>query len=186
MSRWEKAQTMATIFSLVAVPVVLAVIGYFFNTALKEREVQGKFVELAVAILKEPPQEQTRPLRTWATKVIDQYSGVPLSAETKGALVDKLTLPPFPHWGPYFGYDLDDPEVPLVYLGYYLPDFKGKLDPSEKRDRIASALRRFQQEHGLPVTGEADAKTLQLLRNEAAKKYSAGKQYRDARPTPSK
>src|SRR5689334_8691458 len=102
MNRWEKAQALATIFSVLAVPVVLAILGYYFNSALKEREVQGKFVELAVAILREPPQEQARPLRTWATRIIDKYSGVGLTEETKGLLEHKLSFPSdSPFWGPY-------------------------------------------------------------------------------------
>jgi hypothetical protein len=46
--------------------------------ALKERELQGKFVELAVTILRDAPKgDSTRSLRSWATQVLDRYSGVP-------------------------------------------------------------------------------------------------------------
>src|SRR5712664_593099 len=93
MEGWEKTKSVATILSAVAIPVVLLVIGNVFTSALKEREVQGKFVEIAVAILKEPPQPETRPLRSWATDVINKYSGVPLSGQTQALLRDKLTFP---------------------------------------------------------------------------------------------
>src|SRR5688572_8173771 len=105
MDGWEKAKNISVIASSAVIPIVLALVGYWVSAALKEREVQGKFVEMAVAILKEPANPDTRLLRTWATEVIDKYSGVPLSSQTKAQLIDKLRLPPEIGWEsrPYFG-----------------------------------------------------------------------------------
>lgn len=90
---WEKAKTISSIISAIVIPMVLAWIGHGFTSALKERELQGKFVELAVQILREEPDKQAAGLRDWATQVLNKYSGVPLSAETKKALIDSTRLP---------------------------------------------------------------------------------------------
>lgn len=70
----------------------LPVIGHWVSVALKEREIQGHFVELAVNILREEPSKDTVNLRTWATQIINKYSGVPLDAQTKQDLIDDIPL----------------------------------------------------------------------------------------------
>lgn len=90
---WEKAKTASSIASAIVIPLVLLWIGNGFTSALKERELQGKFVELAVQILREEPDKQAAGLRDWATQVLNNYSGVPFSAETKKALIDNTRLP---------------------------------------------------------------------------------------------
>lgn len=90
---WEKAKVISTILSAIVIPVVLIWIGNSFTSSLKERELQGKFVELAVQILREEPSKQASGLREWATQVMNKYSGVPLSSETQKALIEKLPLP---------------------------------------------------------------------------------------------
>jgi hypothetical protein len=169
MNSWEKAKALSTIISALAVPVVLAVIGYYFNAALKEREVQGKFVELAVAILREQTQESTRPLRSWATRVIDRYSGVPLTEEAKALLLQKQS---FPGWErvEVYGSMLPD-EVPamLAYLGHYVPlgsDYKGA--------RLEAAIREYQKKQGLPATGLADRATKEALRKDVEQRRQRG------------
>ena len=172
MNRWEKAQTLATIFSLVAAPLVLAAIGYYFNTSLKEREVQGKFVELAVVILQQPPQEQSRPLRNWATRVIDKYSGVPLSAQLQELLIQKSPLPSWgTEWSPNYkdfepipGSVLDNVRM-LRALGY-LAISAGDLKNPRATPEAGEAIRRFQQDHGLKVTGSMNEESYMALRKD--------------------
>lgn len=78
---WQAINAISGLLAALAVPIVLAVIGYRYTDALKEREIQGKFVELALNILKEPPKPEGRGVREWAIAVVNQYSGVPLSPE---------------------------------------------------------------------------------------------------------
>jgi len=78
----------------VVIPVALLIIGNMFSRAVAEREIQGKFVELAVKILQEHPSEDTRNIRSWATQVINAYSGVPLSQQTKNDLIEDTPLLP--------------------------------------------------------------------------------------------
>jgi len=92
MNAWEKVKTLGTLISIVIIPVLLGVIGNQYTQAIKERDIQGKFVELAVSILNQPPSEASRNLRSWATQVIDKYSGVPLSDATKQDLIDNISI----------------------------------------------------------------------------------------------
>lgn len=90
---WEVAKSASTVLSAVALPIVLAFVGNSVTSAVKEREIQGKFVELAVQILREQPSKQETGLREWATQVLNQFSGVPFSSETKKALIESTPLP---------------------------------------------------------------------------------------------
>ena len=80
-NRWQAVNAISGLLAAVAVPLVLAVIGSRYTNALKEREIQGRFVELALSILKEPPRAEARGVREWAIAVVNQYSGVPLGRE---------------------------------------------------------------------------------------------------------
>ena len=92
-SGWEITKSIATIFASVVIPIVLLLIGNQYSAATKEREIEGKFVELAVSILKEPPEKQSKNLRDWATQVITNYSRVPLSEELTKDLINVTPLP---------------------------------------------------------------------------------------------
>lgn len=94
MDNWEKTKTISSAVATVFIPVVLLVISNQFSAALKDRELEGKFVELSVSILREAPSEETRNLRDWATQVINKYSGVPLSSKTKEDLIERTPILP--------------------------------------------------------------------------------------------
>jgi hypothetical protein len=90
---WEKAKAASSIVAAVFLPIVLLVVGNNYSGAIKERELQGRFVELAVDILKQPPTPDTRNLRDWATEVVSRYSGVELSPATRKDLIENTPLP---------------------------------------------------------------------------------------------
>lgn len=93
MEGWEKAKVLSSMIAAVFLPVVLLLVGNNYSGAIKERELQGRFVEIAVDILKQQPTEETHNLREWATQVVSRYSGIELSAETKKDLIEKTPLP---------------------------------------------------------------------------------------------
>jgi N-acetylmuramoyl-L-alanine amidase len=92
MELLEKIKSIASIVAMIAIPVVIAYLGNIFNRSVKEREVQGKFVELAINILNQQPTSENTNIRQWATEVINKYSGVPLTKETQEDLINKLPL----------------------------------------------------------------------------------------------
>ena len=95
MASFEGLKNLATAVGLIAVPVVVAWLGSSYTMATKEREVSAKFVELAVNILaKEPnPNGADAGIRTWATRVLDQYSGVSFDTKTREDIVNRVPLP---------------------------------------------------------------------------------------------
>jgi hypothetical protein len=94
MDKWEKIKIIITAL----IPVVIALVGHWYSQALKEREVQARFVELGVSILQTPPSEESKNLRQWAIKVLDKYSGIPMGNETTQELVNKIPLPSIESW----------------------------------------------------------------------------------------
>jgi hypothetical protein len=90
MSRetWAKAKDLATIFSLIAIPIIL----HSFQDRLATRGIEKDYVQLAVEILRQPEGKEntnSEQLRTWAVKVVDEYAPVKLTAEVKSELVEK-------------------------------------------------------------------------------------------------
>ena len=63
-----------------------------------KREIQARYVELAIGILSQEPTKQTENIRRWAIQVINFYSDVKIGNETKDELLrEKLqstTKPP--------------------------------------------------------------------------------------------
>jgi len=167
----ERTRNILLSLSAVVVPIVVLFVGKQFEAVLKEREVQGRFVEMAVAILKEPASSENRPLRTWATQVVNKYSGVPLSAQTQESLISKLSLP-------YYGYDFGKATVfagsyfrgssitgiraMLAELGHYKGRVDDSMSPESLKETVA-ALRQFQIDQRLAATGWPTQETIDEL-----------------------
>lgn len=92
MEKWEIIKIVSSSIGIIAIPIVLAIIGNQYNKSIKEREIQGKFVELAVQILDKKPTEENVNIRKWAAEVINKYSGVKLSDSTKNDLIERVPL----------------------------------------------------------------------------------------------
>lgn len=93
MNVWEKLKVISGFIAAVLVPIVVAYTGDIYSSAIKERELQGKFVELAVGILNEEPDPKNEAIRDWATNIINSYSGVPMGQAVKDELIKKRSLP---------------------------------------------------------------------------------------------
>lgn len=90
---WQKVSVLAGVVAAVLIPVVLALVGSWTSTALKDQEIRGQFVQLAVSILQQPPTPENRSVREWAIDVINRYSDVPLQAAAVESLKDSAALP---------------------------------------------------------------------------------------------
>ena len=77
MSCWIKLKIFSNAFAAVVIPIAVAWIGYQYTQSIKEREIQGKFVELAVDILRTEPKPEDKALRDWGTQIINKFSGGP-------------------------------------------------------------------------------------------------------------
>lgn len=98
--RLQKIQSMASIASSIAIPVVLAFAGYAVQERLAEDGLRKDYVSVAVGILKDNPKGQDPSLRGWATTVLTLYSPVKFSDEAKKGLETALfagsTMPELP------------------------------------------------------------------------------------------
>jgi hypothetical protein len=95
MPSFEGLKNLASAAAAIAVPIIVALLGSYYTSAIKEREVSAKFVELAVQILSKEPtntEADTR-IRTWATKILDQNSGVEFDSKTRDDIIKRAPLP---------------------------------------------------------------------------------------------
>lgn len=79
---WDKADVLLKVLGI----IVVAVLGGCFNSALKDREINAKMVEVAVGVLKATPEEASKPLRVWAIDVVNKCSRFPLPKEAEDVL----------------------------------------------------------------------------------------------------
>ena len=89
----EWISALSGLIAAVVIPVVIALVGNAYTRAIREREIQGRLVELAIDILKETPDPENREVRGWAVDVVDQFSGVRFPTKAKADLVERVSLP---------------------------------------------------------------------------------------------
>ncbi|MDV9031722.1 hypothetical protein Q7C30_006370 [Pseudomonas sp. RAC1] len=79
----DRLLQMAQILSLLAIPVLVAVYGYLFQSEAKEKEINRDFVQMAVSILSTPSPKSgdEAPLRDWASRMLAHASPVPFKAK---------------------------------------------------------------------------------------------------------
>lgn len=73
----------AALISSVAVPLVVAGIGAWYNINIKDSENRVRYVELAISQLRTPPTPETSALREWAVELLDSQAPVKLSPAAK-------------------------------------------------------------------------------------------------------
>jgi hypothetical protein len=83
----ERAKAIATIFSAIAIPIVLTIAGYFIQRQLSDAGIRKDYVGIATAILKESAKTQEPELREWAVRVLDENSPIPFSKRAKEGLL---------------------------------------------------------------------------------------------------
>lgn len=93
----EKLESISKIIAAIFIPIAIAYMGNELAANNKKKETETKLVELATVILSKeagPNQSaESRNIRKWAVDVINTYSGVPMSVETKTALINSTSLP---------------------------------------------------------------------------------------------
>lgn len=92
----EKLESISKIIAAVFIPLAIAFMGNELSIINKKKDTETKLVELATTILtKEVDRKSTesQQLRQWAVDVINTYSGVKMSEETRTALVTRISLP---------------------------------------------------------------------------------------------
>jgi tetratricopeptide (TPR) repeat protein len=95
MNYLATAEAIAKILSLLAIPVVLAVVGWLVQDKLATRTVSKDYVQLAVSILSQPKKSEIDPaLSDWAVELLNENSPVKFSKEVATQLRSgAVTLP---------------------------------------------------------------------------------------------
>lgn len=97
----ERVKNLATIFSAIAIPIVLTIAGYFIQRQLADDSLKKDYVGIAAGILKENPTGQEPELRAWAVRVLDENSPLPFSQKAReGLRVGPVVVPPPIYIGP--------------------------------------------------------------------------------------
>ena len=158
------------ILASLLVPLMIALVGHWYTSALKEKDIQSKYVEIAISILNSEPNESTRNLRKWAVDIINEYSPKKMSEETQREL-DKNTiysaydtylqgLPPEERlekqilptrrWFKQYSLQASDLKEMLSKAGF----FKGNIDNSVLNQSVIDAVALFQKAQNLsPADG---------------------------------
>jgi lysozyme len=90
--RSERFRNIALGIAGVVSSVLIPLLGLYYTTRDKDREVSKGFVEIATKILSENPTDGNKPLREWAIALIDNYSSVPLPSDARNALLSKQPI----------------------------------------------------------------------------------------------
>jgi WD40 repeat protein len=72
--RWDRIEVAARVLSLIAIPVVLAIVGWAIQESLASRSVSQEYVKLAISILKEKKDQVDPSIRDWAADLLNQNS----------------------------------------------------------------------------------------------------------------
>jgi murein L,D-transpeptidase YcbB/YkuD len=154
--QWDLVERITRIMSLIAIPVVIAIVGALIQDSVAKRSVSQQYVQVAVAIL--TSREKIDPnLRSWAVDLLDDNSPTRLGATVKQKLKEgSITLPSQP--GPLDTANFRLAQRYLKRLGYYQGDETGIMD-----DALYQAVKGFQKENGLEVDGYPGGQTIRKI-----------------------
>jgi len=77
--RWDNAEKLARLLSLVAIPVVLAILGWLIQDTLTRRNVSQEYVNLSVQILTNRNDVVDPGIRDWAVDLLNDNAPIRLS-----------------------------------------------------------------------------------------------------------
>ena len=92
-SSWERLKIVSTVLGTVLIPLVIAYASNEYTSAIKQREIGQKYVELALGILSKPPTDNTMHTRAWSVDIVDHYSGIEMSREAQEQLKMPILVP---------------------------------------------------------------------------------------------
>lgn len=123
MDNLERWKSIASIASAIAIPFVLAIVGYFIQKQLADEGLKKDYVSIAAGILKENSAGQEPDLRKWAVEVLEKNSPIPFTPNAKRSL---------------------EQGIPLVVPGPALPQPIEACMKAPKERTVSKALARLQ------------------------------------------
>jgi hypothetical protein len=79
----DKAQAISTIVSAVAIPFVIAVVGWWVQSSLKSEDLKKDYVQMAVGILENREKQKDDDLRKWAVDILDENAPIAFSRDLR-------------------------------------------------------------------------------------------------------
>lgn len=81
--KWKKINVIAQL----AIPIGILVATLIYSNASQEKELSAQYLNLAIEILRDPPNEGKEALRDWAISLLQEYSG---SVKLSEAAINEL------------------------------------------------------------------------------------------------
>jgi hypothetical protein len=83
----EKAQSVVSMISLVAVPLTIGLVGWNVQQTIANQTLRKDYADMALRVLAQSADKKQDDLRLWAVAVVDKYAPVPLSAAARKQLL---------------------------------------------------------------------------------------------------
>jgi len=90
---WDKWHIVINCIAILLVPILVAYFGSKINTAIKDKEISQKYVELAIGLLKVDPDKESPALREWAINIVNGNSPVRINEKVREELKRKPLRP---------------------------------------------------------------------------------------------
>ena len=106
-------QLLLTFLGVILIPLFIFIAGQIISKNLKDREINTKYIEFAISLLKDPYVENKPELKDWALRIINRYSDEKLPPN-----IDKV-----PFFGPHLGVMIlvkDESGKPIVGAEVYV------------------------------------------------------------------
>lgn len=117
-SRLDKIEKVAKIVSVVALPLVVGIGGWWIQDALSRRDTDQDYVELAISILSKPQDETQTDLREWAASLLAETSPIEIPESLRerlgGGEVQLPSIPRSPEFAPVSELPESDPRSGLL------------------------------------------------------------------------
>lgn len=105
-TKLEKIQSIASIASSIAIPLILAVGGYVVQREIADDGIKKDYVGMATGILREDARSQDPALRLWAVEIVSAFAPIKLSPQAEAGfrawaipeLSESARQPPLPDW----------------------------------------------------------------------------------------
>lgn len=94
----NKVQSIAAIVSSVAIPIVIALVGWWVQSSVSNEGIKKDYLQMAIGILKDIEKQKDDEMRKWAVAVLDKNSPVPFSRDLRSKLEEGFVFvsTPFP------------------------------------------------------------------------------------------
>lgn len=85
----KRIYKIAMILAAIAIPLIVLFVGNSYNRKSQEALVSQKYVELAINILKDKPNDENKPIREYAVKLLSVSSPITIDSLTKVRLISQ-------------------------------------------------------------------------------------------------